>query len=157
MPLIVEHFLTHARPQNKEGHLLEERGFGILPAASHAKPPPGSQLPRICTQGNNIPHRTLRVPRLPYRRSRRRYGSPRVGPLNMSLKRLKLPTVTPGATSTLSASSASLFLCRFSDVFPHDHKSSTPPSHTVMYRTLGCPALAASRPWWTQTVEVRGR
>ena len=43
--------------------------------------------------------------------------TPWVGPINAALKRLKLATATPGATSTLSASSASLFLCRFSDVF----------------------------------------
>ena len=43
--------------------------------------------------------------------------TPWVGPINAALKRLKLTTVTPGATLTLSASSASLFLCRFSDAF----------------------------------------
>ena len=52
-----------------------------------------------------------------YRHSRRRLGSPWVGPINAALKRLKLATVTPGATSTLSASSSSLFLCRCSDAF----------------------------------------
>ena len=46
--------------------------------------------------------------------STRRLGSPWVGPINAALKRLKLATVTPGATSTLSACSASLFFCRCS-------------------------------------------
>ena len=48
-----------------------------------------------------------------YRHSRRRLGSPWVGPINATLKRLKLATVTYGATSTLSTSSASLSLRRF--------------------------------------------
>ena len=52
-----------------------------------------------------------------YRRRRRRLESPWVGPINAALKRLKLAKVTPGATSILSASSASLFLWRFSDAF----------------------------------------
>ena len=71
---------------------------------------PGSQP---CTQTRSIYH-------IPYsqgfsfhlRHNRRRLGSPWVGPINAVRKRLKLATVTPGATSTLSASSASLFFCR---------------------------------------------
>ena len=59
---------------------------------------PGSQLSRICTQM----HRSTTTPytqgfRLRYRHSRRRLGSPWVGPMNAALKRLKLVTVTPGA------------------------------------------------------------
>ena len=60
---------------------------------------------------------SLRVLRLPYRRSRHRFGSPSVGPTNAAPKRLKLPTVTPGATSTLSISSAPLFHCHLSGLF----------------------------------------
>ena len=58
-----------------------------------------------------------------YRYSRRRLGSPWVGPINAALKRLKLATATQGATSTLSACSVSLFLCwcleAFSSSFTH--------------------------------------
>ena len=45
-----------------------------------------------------------------YRHRRRRLGRPWIGPINAALKCLKLATVTPRATSTFSASSASLFL-----------------------------------------------
>ena len=53
-----------------------------------------------------------------YQHSRRRLGSPWVGPINAALNPLKLATVTPVATPTLSVSPASLFLCRCSDAFP---------------------------------------
>ena len=71
---------------------------------------PGSQP---CTQTRSIYH----IPysqglSFHYRHNRRRLGSPWVGPINAVRKRLKLATVTPGALSTLSASSASLFFCR---------------------------------------------
>ena len=52
------------------------------------------------------------------RHSRHRLGSTWVGSIDADLKYLKLAaTVTPGTTSTLSASSAYLFLCRCSDAF----------------------------------------
>ena len=51
-------------------------------------------------------------------------GVPWVAPINVALKRLKRPTVTPSATSTLSASLASLFLYRFSDAFSFSFSSS---------------------------------
>ena len=41
------------------------------------------------------------------RHSRRRLGSPWVGPINAALKRLKLATVTPGATVTSTFSTSS--------------------------------------------------
>ena len=68
------------------------------------------------------------------------FGSPSVGPTNAAPKRLKLPTVTPGATSTLSISSAPLFYCRLSGPFssPLSHAAINlqPPSHTVLCRAL---------------------
>ena len=56
--------------------------------------------------------------RLLYRHNRqRRFGSPWVGPIKEALKRFKLTTVTPGATSTLSASSSAVYGRLF--LFPH--------------------------------------
>ena len=81
-----------------------------------------------------------------YRHSRRRLASSWVGPINAALKRLKLATVTPGATSTLSASSVYLFLCRCSDAFssPFTHAAINlqPPSCTVLYQAPGSSAAA---------------
>ena len=61
--------------------------------------------------------------------------------IDAALKRLKLPTITPGATSTLSASSASLFLLQFSDAFSssltHEAINLQPPSRTMLYQTPG--------------------
>ena len=64
-------------------------------------------------------------------------GSPWVGPINAVRKRLKLATVTPGATSTLSASSASLYFCRcwldaFSSSLTHAAINLQPPSCTIL-------------------------
>ena len=78
--------------------------FGIVPAASHPVPSPDR---------NHAPKRIASTApysqgfRLLYRHSRRRLGSPWVDPINAALKCLKLATVTPGATSTLSVSSVS--------------------------------------------------
>ena len=76
-----------------------------------------------------------------YRHSRRRLGIPCVGPINAALKRLKPATVTPGATLTLPAPSAYLFLCRCSGVFfysfTHAAINLQPPSRTVLYQTPG--------------------
>ena len=47
-----------------------------------------------------------------YWSSRRRFKDARDGPSSAALRRLNCPTVTPDAITTLSASSASLFLCR---------------------------------------------
>ena len=47
-----------------------------------------------------------------YWSSRRRFKGARDGPSSAALKRLNCPTVTPDATTNLSTSSASLFLCR---------------------------------------------
>ena len=96
---------------------------------------PGLQLSRIvCTQKHSIYNSVLSL----YRHSRRHLESPWVGPINAAaVKRLKLTTVTPGATSTLSASSASLFLYRCSDSysssFTHAAINLKPPSRTVLY------------------------
>ena len=116
-------------------------------------------LPRVGTIAIIVP---LRVSDFFIGHSRRRFGSPRVGPINAALKPLKLATVTPGATSTLSAPSASLFpLPGFGRpfLFPHPrgHKPTAPfaccavPHHhtpgsnhsnvmycTILYYTLLC-------------------
>ena len=69
-----------------------------------------------------------------------------IGPISAALKRLKLATVTPGATSTLSASSTSLFLCRCSDAFSSSFTRAAinlqPLSPTVLYQTPGSSAAA---------------
>ena len=81
---------------------------------------PSDALPRLqpCTQTHSIYHTPYTQGfRLLSRHSRRRLGNPWIGPISAARKRLKLATVTPGATSTLSASSASLFLCRCLDAF----------------------------------------
>ena len=85
-----------------------------------------------------------------YRHSRRRWGSPWVGPINAALKRLKLATVTPGATSTLSASSASLFLCRCSDAFSssftHAAINLQPPPRDALSQVPGSSAAVLQSP-----------
>ena len=69
------------------------------------------------------------------RRSRRRLGSPWVGPFSVALKLIKLHTVTSGAISTLFAFPASLFLWRFLDAFSscltHATINVQPTSHTT--------------------------
>ena len=79
--------------------------------------------------------------RLPYRRSRRRFGSPWVDPINAALKHLKLATVTPGVTSDLSAFFASLFLCQVFDAFSSSFTRAAitmqSPLHTMLYQTQG--------------------
>ena len=66
---------------------------------------------------------------------RRRFSGARDGPSSAALKRLNCPTVTPDATTTLFASSASLFLCRviaaLSSSFLHPAINLRPPSMTV--------------------------
>ena len=66
---------------------------------------------------------------------RRRFKGAGDGPSSAALKRLNFPTVTPDATTTLSASSASLFLCRviaaLSSSFLHLAINLRPPSMTV--------------------------
>ena len=105
------------RNNKHEAHarkIIEEE-FGILPAASHPILSPYRSYLAFAPKG--ITSSTTVTPYSQgfiflYRRCRRRLGSPWVGPTNATLKRLKLATVIPGATSTLSASSASLFLYR---------------------------------------------
>ena len=70
-----------------------------------------------------------------YWSSRRRFGGPWSGPIKAALKRRNCPAVTPGATVTLSAASASLFLRRdsaaFSSSFLHAAMNLRLPSVTI--------------------------
>ena len=102
---------------------------------------PGSQLSRICTQM----HRSTTTPytqgfRLRYRHSRRRLGSPWGRSNERGSTTSQACYGHPRcATSTLSVSSASLFLCRFSDAFSssltHAVINLQPlPLHTVLYK-----------------------
>ena len=82
-----------------------------------------------------------------HRHSRRRLRNLWAGPINAALKRLKkLATVTPVATSTLSASSAALFLCRFSNALSsslaHAGIRLQPSLHSALYKTPGSRAAA---------------
>ena len=105
---------------------------------------------KTTTQRHIIYNSVLSGFRPRYRHSRRHLRSPWVGPINATLKRLKLTTVTPGATSTLSASSASLFLCRcsnaFSSSFTHPAINLQPPSRSVLYQTPGSSAAVLQSP-----------
>ena len=135
----------HMPKKIEEGHSIER--VGIVPAASHPLPSPDC---------NHAPKRTAST--IPYsqgfsfnyRHSRRRVGSPRVGPINASLKRLKLVAGTPGATSTLSASSASLFLCRCSDAFysffTHAAINLQPSARTMLYQAPGSSVAVLQSP-----------
>ena len=101
--------------------------------------PPGSQHPCVGTQRHNIHPRVFW---LPYRHSRRLIGSTWVGSIHAAaLNRLKLPTVTPGATTTWSASSVSLILCRYLGIFSssliHAAMHLQPPLDTVLYQAAG--------------------
>ena len=88
------------------------------------------------------PKRIARTPysqgfRFLYRHSRRRLGSPWVDPINAALKRLKLATVTLGATSTLSRLFRfSLPLPVFGRLFiflhPRGHKPTAPFTYCVI-------------------------
>ena len=110
-----------------------------MPAASYPIPSPDR---------NHAPTKRL-ASTTPYsqgfrflnRRNRRRFGSPWVGPINATLERHKLATVTPGATSTRPAASASLFLCQcldaFSSFLTHPAINLQLPSRSVLYQTLG--------------------
>ena len=99
----------------QEGHLIE-RVWYTASREAFDTPPDRNYLalsPKCITSTTLYFQRF----RFLYRHSRRRLGSPKVGPINAVLKHLKLATVTSGATSTLSASSACLFLCRCRDDF----------------------------------------
>ena len=118
-----------------------------MSAASHPIPSPD--------RNHASKRRSFRTPysqgfRFLYRHSRCRLGSPSIGPINAVLKRLKLTTVTPGSTSTLSASSTSLFLCRCSDAFSycftHADINLQPPSRSVLYQTPGSSAAVLHSP-----------
>ena len=131
----------HAR--NIRGALARE-GL-VSPATSHPIPPE-SQLPRTCTQRYNI-YKTLY-----HQGSASLSAQPMLlreflaRPIKTALKRLKLPTVLPGAASTLSASSASFFLCRVSDAFPSSLTLAAinlpTPSHTL------CCITPQGIVWW---------
>ena len=79
--------------------------------------------------------------RIPYRCSRRHFGSPWFCLINVSPKRLKLPMVNPCTTLTLSAFAASLVPCRILDALfsylAHATINLQLPSHTVMYQAPG--------------------
>ena len=122
-----------------------------MPAASHPVPSPDrnhAPIRRASTTRYSQGFRFL------FRHSRRRLGSPWVGPINAALKRLKLATVTPGATSTLSASSASLFPCHryyvlgrlFIFLHPRGHKPTAPFTYCAIYQTLGSSAAVVQSP-----------
>ena len=113
--------------------------------------PTGWLLSRICTEKHSIYNSALSGFQfsLSAQSSNQRLRSPWVGLINAALKRLKLATVTPSATLTLSASTASLFLCRCSDAFSssftHAAINLKPSSCTVlcytMYHTPGSSAV----------------
>ena len=110
---------------------------------------PGSQP---CTQTRSVYH-TPHSQGFSFlsRHSRHRLGSPWVGPINAARKRLKLATVTPGATSTLSASSPSLFFCcrwldAFSSSFTHAAINLQTPPCTALYHTPGSSAAVLQSP-----------
>ena len=105
-------------------------------------------VPRICTLRHNTYNTVLSgFPGFPIGAADAVSGVLGVGPINAALKRLKLSTVIPGVTSTLSASSAFLSLYRFSDAFSsflaHAAINLQPPSHTVLYQTPGSRSSAA--------------
>ena len=141
----LNHWLTSCKSAelaSQEGHSVERVWYITGHGLTHPIPPsPGSQLLRSFQQKGITSRRSyilcmLRVFTLPYRRSRRHFGSPWIAPINAALKLLKLATVTPGATSNLSAPSASLFLCRFSGASSSSLTLAAinlqPPSHTVV-------------------------
>ena len=110
-----------------------------MPAASH---------PITSPDRNHTPKRIASTtpysqgPRFLDKHSRRRLGNPWVGPINAALKRLKLAPVTPGATSTLSASSASLFLCPvFGRLFLFLHPCGHEPTAPFMYCVIPGPRV----------------
>ena len=141
-------YSTHARNTKKGPRyfiLLIERVWYIAShELTHSIPHPGSQLLRIFPQKGITSRRPcllfsgLFQASLSAQPTPLREGSPWVGPINAALKRLELATVTPDGTSTLSAPSASLSLCRFSDAFSssltHAAINLQSPSHTVLYQ-----------------------
>ena len=87
-----------------------------MPAASNPLPSPDcNHAPPKRIASTTIPY--FKGFRFLYRHSRHHLGGPWVGPIHAARKRLNLTTVTPGATSTLSSSSASPVLFRCLDVF----------------------------------------
>ena len=81
----------------------------IAPAASHPTPPLDRNYLAFTPKGLKSTTKRYSQGSQNFLSSGRRFGSPWVSPINAVLKRLKPPTVTPGATSTLSASSPLLF------------------------------------------------
>ena len=104
-------------------------------AASHPIPSPDCNHASKCIVSTTLYSQGFRFL---YRHIRRRLGNPWVRPINAALKHLKLATVTPGATSTLSTSYTFLFLCRCSDAFPssftHAAINLQPLSRAVLYQ-----------------------
>ena len=127
----------HARVQREKGRSLG--GDWYITSRESFDTPWIAITSHLYPKAEHLQHRILRVFRLPYQHSRCRLGNPWVRPINAALKRLKLATVTPGAITSLSTSSASLFRCRFSDAFfsssTHAAINLQPPSHTVLCLT----------------------
>ena len=94
-----------------------QKEFGILPAGSHIIPPPDCHYLAFAPKSIASTTPYSQGFRVLFRHSQLRLESPWVGPTIATLKNLKLATVTLGTTLTLSVSSASLFLCRFSGAF----------------------------------------
>ena len=135
--------ITQSTCQKNIGEEQSIERVRIVPAPSH----PITSPDRNHTTPKRIASTTVPYSqgfRFLYRHSRRRLGSTWVGPINATLKRLKLATVTPGTTSTLSASSASVFLCRcwdaLSSSFTHAAINLQPPSLTVLHQAPGSSA-----------------
>ena len=128
-----------------EGHSIVRVWHSASREASDTLP--GSQP---CTQTHSIYNSVLSGFQVFYRHIRRRLGSPWVGPINAALKRLKLATVIPSPTLTLSASYASLSVCRCSDAFSysftHAAMNLQPLSRTVLYLASGSSAAVFQSP-----------
>ena len=138
---------THARNTKR---VTRERGIGISPVVSHLIPL--SDRNYLAFAHKSITSTTVyhRGFRLLYQCSRHRFGSSLVGPINATLKHLKLATVTPGAASILSTYFASSFPCRFLGAFSssmaHAAINLWTPSHTVLYQTSGSSAAVSRVP-----------
>ena len=128
-----------ARVQHEEGHSIKRVWYAGSREPSDT--PPNQNYLAFAPKGIASTSLNSQGFRLLYEHRRRRLGSPWVGLINAGLKRLKLGTVTLDAASTLSASSAFLFLCHFSDAvsssLTHAAINLQPPSHTELYQTPG--------------------
>ena len=103
---------------------------------SDAPPPDCSFFVFALKDVTSTTHRPLRVLRLSYRRNRRRFGSPWVGPIDAALKRLKASHCHLRCDLNLARLSLSSggFRTPFS-LFPHlrGHKRAIPPLHAKVF------------------------